>query len=239
MTERAAPSSLSLHDAEYRVTALSRADGEELAALRRLTYLASPSFQWNDPATLDWSDVDDAGVVLGVRTRDGRLVASNRATTRTDQRAVETVLEYATDAAPQRFPILVCGRTATHPDHARHGLTALTRHAILVHARRLGLAGLIAVVYANAPRLGSMRSCGYAFFPCPRYWDREAKPLAEPLIIAMAATGFDQALAQVEQVSAPLFARSRFDEAGIAAAFDRDVQRHGRMTGSGAGSLEV
>lgn len=209
----------------FRVRALEARDGEALGRLRRACYARSASFTWHDLSTLDWSDTDAAAVVLGVETDDGTLVATYRATQRADKAAAEALMQYATDAVPPRFPALVGGRTATLPAFARLGLTAATRHVMVGHALRLGVASVLAVVYEGAPRVRSMARHGYELHPCPRHWDDEAELRAPALIISLPAARFAHCLATIAAESAAVLAACSVDEAGITAAFDADAMR--------------
>jgi hypothetical protein len=159
----------------YRVVPIDASRADELVALRRRCYALSKSFEWFDERALDWSVDDAASVVLGVLDADGALVSSVRATIRHDRDAVEAMLMYSTRTVPARFPALIGARSATSPEHARHGLAGVMRRTVVSQAYRLGLASITGVVYDDAPRVRSMLAQGYEFYDPPEHWDREAR----------------------------------------------------------------
>ncbi len=196
----------------------------EIVRLRQACYRTSPSFSWFDEQALEWNDTDRGAVVLAVAI-EGRIVATTRATSRPDQASVEAFMGYSIANVPPRFPALIAGRSATDPGHARLGLTAVMRHAIVRQAMRLRLPSIIGVVYESAPRVRSMVVHGYEPYACPRHWDPEAVLRAEPIIISMPAGAYPKSLAAIESGSSEVLRASVFDDEAIARAFDSDVDR--------------
>ncbi|HMN82968.1 MAG TPA: hypothetical protein PKA20_23985 [Burkholderiaceae bacterium] len=210
---------------QLRVELLSSREAAELFALRLACYRVSRDFEWLDESTLDWTAEDEAAIVLGVRTEDGRLVASNRVTYATSHREAEEHFHYSMADVPARYPALLGTRTCTDSAWARFGLTSLTRYPILQNAQRLGLAAVLAVVYAGAPRVQSMLDAGYECYPIDRHWDQEARILSTPIAVSMPSNHYESALRWVSKTAEELLAVTTFDHDLIRAAFDAAAHR--------------
>jgi len=205
----------------YTVAPLTSDDAQSLYELRRRCYVQSKEFEWLDFDTLRWGGSDQDALVLGVHTVEGELVATNRGRIGASRAACEACLEYSLADAPLRYPALFCDRTCTASDHAREGLTALTRRCFLEVAQASGLQAVMGVVYGGAPRVRSMLSIGYESYPCHAHWDSEACPSATPLVVQMPASRFTRAIQNIEREGTELLRHCVIDFPAIRAAASR------------------
>jgi hypothetical protein len=206
----------------YRVSVVTFAHAVALLELRLLAFSKSPQFVWRDPAKLGWTPTDDEAVVFGVWCA-GRLVATSRVYLRANRAQAEQAIEYdLTELPPERFPCLIAGRSATHPEHANIGLSGVLRLAMiesLLGPLAYPIRSILAVVYDGAPRVRSLRMAGYDCFACARHWDSEATAQVPPLLVNLAASNFRAALVATKDSFGELLTHTSFDRDAITARF--------------------
>jgi hypothetical protein len=178
----------------YRIGVAAAADHQAIGELRRAAFRRAAEFDWIDEARLGWCAADDAGTVIALRDRSGALLSTVRATVFGALPAAERFLEYSLAGMPIATPTLVNSRAATAPEHARHGLLALVRHACLSAAATTSIGSVITMVYEGAPRLAMMREAGYAFIKPREGWDSEAVARTQPLLALLPRERLDGAV---------------------------------------------
>lgn len=177
----------------HRVGIADATQRNAVGELRRAAYREAAQFDWHDEATLDWSAADDAGAVLAVWDRTGRMLSTTRASVFARAAEAEAFLEYSLEGIEVATPTLVLSRVATAPDAARLGLFALLRYAYLQALPQTPLASVVAITYEGAPHVGSMRDAGYAFFEPRAAWDSEAVARTRPLLAVLPRAHFERA----------------------------------------------
>ncbi len=219
-------------DAPWRVGVLDRRHAAAVSAMRRAAYAGAGEFRWHDPARLDWSSADDAGVVLGLWDADtardphrhsgiGPLQASVRLSVYGDASSAENFLEHALDDRVPAWPALLLSRAATRPGLNRQGCMGLLRLAYLAALPATPLQAAVAVVYHQAPRVRSMCEAGFRLHAPSRSWDSEADALMPPRVAVLSRSDYERAACVV---ATQLGARCRAGElatVAVAAALRR------------------
>lgn len=219
-------------DAQWQVGVLDRRHAPAVSALRRAAYAGAGEFLWRDPARLDWSPADDAGVVLGLWDADaargphrysgiGPLQASVRLSVYGDAASAETFLEHALDDRVPAWPALLLSRAATRPGLNRQGCMGLLRLAYLAALPATPLQAAVAVVYHQAPRVRSMCEAGFRLHAPSRSWDTEADALTPPRVAVLSRSDYERAACVVATQLGARGTAGRLATATIAAALRR------------------
>ena len=157
------------------VRRLNKSDAEAVFSVRREAYATSQQFKVFNFSYLEWDDVDDIAIVLGVFLETGELVASLRGEFINSISVGEERLHYSLDKFPGIYPSILLGRGATKTKYRNFGFNTLLRYYFLGLAIDFPFQSMISSVFEKAPRIGLLRDMNYKFNLVEHSTDQEIK----------------------------------------------------------------
>lgn len=145
------------------VRRLTKADADLVFQVRKEAYASSSQFKVFNFSYLEWDDVDDIAIVLGVFLDNGELVASLRGEFIKSESLAEERLHYKVEAFSALFPSILLGRGATKRKYRNYGFNTLLRYYFLGLAIDFPFQSCISSVFEKAPRIGLLRDMNYKF----------------------------------------------------------------------------
>ncbi len=145
------------------VRRLNKTDADAVFAVRREAYLSSEQFKVLNFSYLEWNEVDDIAIVLGVFNQNDELLASLRGEIIKTRQEAESKLHYTIDSKLDIFPGILLGRGATKRAYRNYGFNSLLRYYYLGFAIDFPFKSMFASVFEKAPRIGLMRDMNYRF----------------------------------------------------------------------------
>lgn len=145
------------------VRRLKKIDAEAVFAVRKEAYESSEQFKTLNFSYLEWNDVDDIAIVLGVFDEHNELVASLRGEIIKNRKEAEDKLHYTLPTEKDLFPGILLGRGATMRNHRNKGYNSLLRYYFLGLGIDFPFKSIFASVFEQAPRVGLLRDMNYKF----------------------------------------------------------------------------
>jgi len=148
---------------EGYVRRLKKEDAEAVFAVRREAYESSEQFKTLNFSYLEWDDVDDIAIVLGVFNENDKLLASLRGEIIKNRSEAENKLHYILPTNKDLFPGILLGRGATLRSMRNKGYNSLLRYYFLGLGIDFPFKSMFASVFEKAPRVGLLRDMNYKF----------------------------------------------------------------------------
>lgn len=145
------------------VRRLNKTDAGAVFNVRKEAYATSKQFKVYNFSYLEWDDVDDIAIVLGVFLKNGDLVASLRGEFINTREHGEERLHYSLERFPGIYPSILLGRGATKIKYRNFGFNTLLRYYFLGLAIDFPFQSLMSSVFEKAPRIGLLRDMNYKF----------------------------------------------------------------------------
>lgn len=145
------------------VRRLNKNDSEAVFAVRQEAYQSSAQFKVLNFSYLEWNQVDDVAIVLGVFNEKDELLASLRGEFIRTRDEAESRLHYSIDRRLDLFPGILLGRGATKRAYRNYGFNSLLRYYYLGLAIDFPFKSTFASVFEKAPRIGLLRDMNYRF----------------------------------------------------------------------------
>ncbi len=151
-----------IHEGGF-VRRLNKEDAEAVFAVRQEAYQSSAQFKVLNFSYLEWNEVDDVAIVLGVFNQNGELQASLRGEFIRTRSEAEDRLHYSIPPHLDLFPGILLGRGATRRTARNKGFNSLLRYYYLGLAIDFPFKSTFASVFEKAPRIGLLRDMNYRF----------------------------------------------------------------------------
>ena len=148
---------------EGYVRRLKKEDAEAVFAVRKEAYESSEQFKTLNFSYLEWDDVDDIAIVLGVFNEKDELLASLRGEIIKTRSDAEKKLHYTLPTDKELFPGILLGRGATLRSERNKGYNSLLRYYFLGLGIDFPFKSMFASVFEKAPRVGLLRDMNYKF----------------------------------------------------------------------------
>ncbi|PKP02481.1 MAG: hypothetical protein CVU11_11635 [Bacteroidetes bacterium HGW-Bacteroidetes-6] len=145
------------------VRRLNKSDASAVFAVRQEAYQSSEQFKVLNFSYLEWDDVDDIAIVLGVFNQKNELLASLRGEIIRTRQEAEAKLHYSISPKLDLFPGVLLGRGATSRISRNKGFNSLLRYYYLGLGIDFPFKSMFASVFEKAPRIGLLRDMNYRF----------------------------------------------------------------------------
>ncbi len=145
------------------VRRLNKNDAEAVFAVRQEAYESSAQFKVLNYSYLEWNQVDDVAIVLGVFNEKDELMSSLRGEFIRSRAEAEEKLHYTINPKLDLFPGILLGRGATKRAYRNYGFNSLLRYYYLGLAIDFPFKSTFASVFEKAPRIGLLRDMNYRF----------------------------------------------------------------------------
>ncbi len=148
---------------EGYVRRLKKDDAKAVFGVRKEAYESSEQFKILNFSYLEWDEVDDIAIVLGVFNEKDELLASLRGEIIKNKDEAEQKLHYTLPVEKQLFPGILLGRGATLRNQRNKVYNSLLRYYFLGLGIDFPFKSVFASVFEKAPRVGLLRDMNYKF----------------------------------------------------------------------------
>lgn len=145
------------------VKRLNKTDSNAVFQVRQEAYKSSMQFKILNFSYLEWDEVDDNALVLGVFNEKEELMASLRGVVIKSKAEAEKKLHYSLTIDKNLFPGILLGRGASKRKYRNQGLNSLLRYYFLGFCIDFPFNSLFASVFEDAPRIALLREMNYQF----------------------------------------------------------------------------
>lgn len=140
----------------------TKEDAAQIFELRLKEYTANKKdWELKHPDHLNWSELDNNGIVLGAWCEDGRLLSTMAAIIVGNKETTENLLELRVPETVLQLS-LILRRAATDHDARHLGLNTLLRYYFFKTLDRSDVKNVLGQVYKGAPRTKTLLELGYS-----------------------------------------------------------------------------
>ena len=172
------------------VKRLNKTDADAVFQVRHEAYDSSKQFKVLNFSYLEWDEVDDNALVLGVFNKKEELMASLRGEFIKSRAEAEGTLHYKLPVEKDLFPGILLGRGASKRNYRNQGLNSLLRYYFLSFCIDFPFNSLFASVFEDAPRIGLLRDMNYRFSIPDNSKDKDINILTREYFVYLQRTSF-------------------------------------------------